>query len=87
MVAVDSVLMAFKWYRSFIESLAAPYADRWGGAAVELPVQVCGISWGDGIAAGVEAQVSAPRKDRVIRRSHWQFGDRTEHLALLAEDD
>lgn len=86
-VADDSVLIAFEQYRSLIESLAAPCADRWGRAVVELPAQVCSVSWGDGIAAGVEAQVSAPRKDRVIRRSHWQFGDRTEHLALLAEDD
>lgn len=26
------------------------------------------------------------RKDRVLSRSHWQFGDRTQHVALLAEE-
>ena len=45
------------------------------------------MAWGDGVHAGVPAHLSVPRKDRLIRRSAWQFGDRTEHLALLAKDD
>ena len=45
------------------------------------------MAWSDGVQAGVPAHLSVPRKDRLIRRGAWQFGDRTEHLALLAEDD
>ena len=45
------------------------------------------MAWGDGMAAGLTAHLSTLRKDRLIRRGRWQFGDRTEHMALLAEDD
>lgn len=43
------------------------------------------LAWADGVEAGVAADLSMPRKDRVIRRRGWQFGDRTEHVALLDE--
>lgn len=56
-------------------------------AAADPPATLCSLAWGDGMPAGVPAHLSAPRKDRLIRRQGWQFGDRTEHLALLAEDD
>lgn len=45
------------------------------------------LAWPDGMSAGVAAHLSVPRKDRLIRRQGWQFGDCTEHLALLAEDN
>ena len=45
------------------------------------------LAWADGVEAGLTEQLSTQRKDRLIRRLGWQFGDRTEHLALLAEDD
>lgn len=38
------------------------------------------LAWSDKVDAGVSADISAPRKDRLIRRSAWQFGDRTEHV-------
>ena len=56
-------------------------------AAAEPPATLRSLAWGEGMQAGVTAHLSAPRKDRLIRRRGWQFGDRTEHLALLAEDD
>ena len=56
-------------------------------AAAEPPATLRSLAWGDGMPAGVPAHLSAPRKDRLIRRQGWQFGDRTEHLALLAEDN
>jgi CRISPR system Cascade subunit CasD len=43
------------------------------------------MSWGEGTEAGVPAHFQVPRKDRVIRRSAWQFGDRLEHVALLGD--
>ncbi len=56
-------------------------------AAADPPATLRSLAWGDGMPAGVPAHFSAPRKDRLIRRQGWQFGDRTEHLALLAKDD
>ena len=85
-VASDSVLNAFEGYRELLRAQAAPHADRWGRAAVESPSPVRSLSWADGVEAGVAAQLSAPRKDRVIRRSRWQFGDRIEHTAMLKEE-
>jgi CRISPR system Cascade subunit CasD len=45
------------------------------------------LAWGDRAAAGVAPHLSVPRKDRLIRRKGWLFGDRTEHVALLTEGD
>jgi CRISPR system Cascade subunit CasD len=55
-------------------------------AAAEPPTVLRSLAWADGVVAGLPAHLSVPRKDRLIRRRGWQFGDRTEHLALLAED-
>ena len=43
------------------------------------------LVWGDGVQAGAAPDLSVARKDRVIRRKSWQFGDRTEHSKLLQE--
>jgi CRISPR system Cascade subunit CasD len=56
-------------------------------AAAVPPCTLRSLAWADGVKAGVTPHLSTPRKDRLIRRRGWQFGDRTEHLALLAEDD
>lgn len=56
-------------------------------AAADPPATLRSLAWADGVQAGVAAHLSMPRKDRLIRRRGWLFGDRTEHLALLAEDD
>jgi CRISPR system Cascade subunit CasD len=85
-VAADSALNAFAAYRELLQIRIAPHADRWGRPAVEPPLPVRSLSWSDGVEAGVAVQLSAPRKDRVIRRGRWQFGDRVEHSAVLAEE-
>ena len=56
-------------------------------AAADPPATLRSLAWADSVQAGVPAHLSTPRKDRLIRRRGWLFGDRTEHLALLAEDD
>ena len=55
-------------------------------AAADPPATLRSLAWADGVDAGLAAQLSMPRKDRLIRRRGWQFGDRTEHLALLNEE-
>jgi len=55
-------------------------------AANDPPVTLHSLAWADGVAAGLPAHLSMPRKDRLIRRRGWQFGDRTEHLALLNDE-
>ena len=82
----ESALNAFAQYRALLEAKASPHADRWGRPVVELPKPVARLSWCDGIEPGVSVQLSTPRKDRVIRRSRWQFGDRVQHTAMLNEE-
>jgi CRISPR system Cascade subunit CasD len=56
-------------------------------SAADPPANLHSLAWADGVEAGVTPHLSVPRKDRLIRRRGWQFGDRTEHLALLAQED
>ncbi len=59
-------------------------------AAADPPATLRSLAWSEGIEAGLAPHLSTPCKDRLIRRRSWQFGDRTEHLALIndvAEDD
>lgn len=55
-------------------------------AAADPPAVLQGLAWADGVDAGVPPHLSVPRKDRLIRRGGWHFGDRTEQLALLKAD-
>jgi CRISPR system Cascade subunit CasD len=72
-LAADSALAAMVAYldlqRSALGGDSAPRLKR--------------LAWANGIEAGVPPDLSTPRKDRLIRRRGWQFGDRTEHVALL----
>ena len=56
-------------------------------AAADPPAKLRSLAWADGVEAGLAPHLSAPRKDRLLRRRGWHFGDRTEHTALFAEDD
>ena len=44
------------------------------------------IIFDDHVTAGVAHDLSTRRKDRLIRRQGWQFGDRNELVALLPAD-
>ena len=68
-VQADSLLEAFKGYR----------ADR--DPATVLPLSK--LAWPDGMVSGVMADLSVTRKDRLIHRGAWQFGERAEHVAML----
>jgi CRISPR system Cascade subunit CasD len=86
-IDAKSALAAFEEYRTRLEAQREANKDRRGRAPLEPPGKVIRLVWGDGIEAGVSADLSAPRKDRLIRRQGWQFGDRTEHSALLQAGD
>lgn len=78
---------------------AAPLAPRVvdaesAHAAIAGWLQACGsadslrsLAWGDRTTAGAAAHLSVPRKDRLIHRKGWLFGDRTEHVALFKNGD
>ena len=83
-IEAESALTAFETYREQLSSRLAEQTDRWGRPLLESPARLERLVWGDGVIAGTPADLSAPRKDRIIRRGGWQFGDRTEHVAILA---
>jgi CRISPR system Cascade subunit CasD len=83
-IEAESALTAFETYREQLASRLAEQTDRWGRPLLESPARLERLVWGDGVMAGTPADLSAPRKDRIIRRGGWQFGDRTEHVAILA---
>jgi CRISPR system Cascade subunit CasD len=58
--------------------------DAFKAYRVERDQPVLKLAWPDGMDAGVAADWSVSRKDRLIHRGAWQFGDRAEHLALLS---
>lgn len=86
-IAADSALAAFEEYRKRLNDQRDAHKDRHGRPPLEPIGELIRLVWGDGVEAGISADLSAPRKDRLIRRKGWQFGDRTEHVALLREGD
>lgn len=86
-VAAESALAAMRSYTQQLSAQVESLKDRWGRVPVESPAPLRKLTWGEGVVAGVQPDLSAPRKDRLITRRGWQFGDRTEHIALFAAED
>ena len=53
-------------------------------AALNLPSRPLRVAWEDGPSVGWPQSFSVPRKDAPLSRRRWQFGDRTERVALIA---
>lgn len=81
----DSARAAFDAYLARLAQERAAHPDKRGRQALEDIAPIVRIAWSEGITAGVSPDLSAPRRDRVIRRAGWQFGDRTEHVWLRNE--
>lgn len=62
------------------------YRERLGQVCNEEIGRIDQLVWSEKVEAGVAAHLSFPRKDRLIRRGAWQFGDRTEHVALFESE-
>jgi CRISPR system Cascade subunit CasD len=83
-----SVLQAFRDYlreiRAKLREIQAQ--DKFKRLPFPEPGNIIRLSWGDGITAGVAPTLTAPRKDRLIRRRGWHFGDRRENRAELTAE-
>lgn len=82
-IDANSALAAFDEYRERLDAQRETHKDQRGRVPLEPLGKLIRLVWGDGVEAGISADLSVPRKDRLIRRQGWQFGDRTEHTALL----
>lgn len=86
-IDVGSALDAFHEYGKRLDAQRETHKDKYGRVPLEDFGKLIRLVWGDGVESGVAADLSAPRKDRLIRRQGWQFGDRTEHTHLLPKGD
>lgn len=86
-ITADSAVAVFEEYRKRLNDQLDAHKDRNGRPPLEPIGKLIRLVWGDGVEAGTSADLSAPRKDRLIRRQSWQFGDRTEHVALFRDGD
>ncbi|MDZ4262479.1 MAG: type I-E CRISPR-associated protein Cas5/CasD [Pseudomonadota bacterium] len=70
----ETTLTAFQAYQQAL-------AERSG----EDPLVFERMVWGEGIESGVAHDLEVVRKDRLLSREHWQFGDRIEYVALAPQ--
>ena len=61
--------------------------QRWVPEVLEPLPSLTRLHFDAHIPAGVPAWLNVPRKDRLMSRRGWQFGDRTEFTAWLAEEE
>ena len=83
LIESESAILAFVAYRALFEAARKAAADKRGRLPLETLPPVARIAFDDHIIAGVPYDLSTLRKDRLIRRKGWQFGDRNEHIALV----
>ena len=75
-IAAENALTAVLAYQQAL-------AKRGGATALALERMV----WGEGIESGATHDLEVVRKDRVLSRDQWQFGDRIEYVALAPQGE
>jgi len=85
-IAADTALAAFDAYHSRQSAHLDTHKGDKKRAPLEYPSPIKQLAWPPGMPAGVEADLSTVRKDRLLRRSLWQFGDRPEQVAILTKE-
>ena len=83
LIDADSARAGFAIYATRFEAARNAAADSRGRSPLEALPALTRIAFDDHVRAGVQADITTTRKDRLIRRKGWQFGDRAEHVAML----
>lgn len=86
LVEESSAHAAFTQYAERFEAARRAAVDHRGRVPLEPLDAIERLMFDERVQAGVAADLSTRRKDRLIRRVGWQFGDRTEHVALLQRE-
>lgn len=79
----ESAHAAMQRYTQQFEQARQSAVDRRGIAPLEPMPRLQSLAFDDHIVAGAMADLTTPRKDRLVRREGWQFADRNEHVALM----
>ena len=85
-IAAESAGAAFERYAQMHEAARRAGADKRGRLPLEALLPLTRIAFDDNVQAGLPHDISIRRKDRLIRRKGWQFGDRDEHIALITPE-
>ncbi len=75
-IAAENALSALRTYRQAL-------AER----SDEIVLALERMVWGEGIDSGAPHDLEVVRKDRVLSRNRWQFGDRIEYVALTPQGE
>lgn len=75
---------------AYLERLAAAVPDskrKWWDAESQAgldkddkPLPILSLHWGEHSSSGVPKMITVPRKDHLLSRTRWQFGDRSAHV-------
>lgn len=87
LVSAENVKDAFETYRLQQCAQLDSQRDRHGKTPLEIPEPLRQMAWPEQMASGIEPDLTTVRKDRLVRRTGWQFGDRFEHVAILTGED
>lgn len=82
-LAADSAHQAFAAYATRFEEARQAAKNVKGMAPLEPLPSLQSMAFDEHIHAGLAHDMSTRRKDRLIRRKNWQFGDRDEFLTFL----
>jgi CRISPR system Cascade subunit CasD len=66
-----------------LQAYCQVFAERGGVTALALELER--LVWGEGVDSGATHDLEVVRKDRLLSRGHWQFGDRIEYVALAPQ--
>ncbi len=80
-VEADTVYQAFGQFEALVQQSQASL-DK----PKENQHQIKKLIWEEGISMGVPHDLRTWRKDRLIQRDNWQFGDRIELIAMMAPE-
>lgn len=83
LLAADSVLDAMRAYAERHDAARQSAAAGRGNAPLEPLPAPLRLAFDERMVAGAPTDLTLRRKDRVIRRQRWQFGDRDEQVSLL----
>jgi len=86
-LAAESARHAFSAYAERYEAARLAAAGQGGRPPLEPLPALQSLAFDAYIEAGAAVDLSTQRKDRLIRRQGWQFGDREERIALIATEE
>lgn len=82
-IDADTVIQAFQIYESCLERAKESIGEFAGPTSAAARTTMSRVSWGEGIRTGLTPDLTVTRKDRLIRRRGWQFGDRQEFVKIF----